>query len=64
MNSIVRTAIGVDFGSESARAVLVDVATGRELASAVSAFPHGVIEDRPARQRHSPPPGLGAPGPR
>ncbi len=46
MNSGPRTALGVDFGSESARAVLVDVATGRELGSAVAAFAHGVIEDR------------------
>ncbi len=45
MSRALRTAIGVDFGSESARAVVVDVTTGRELASAVSAFPHGVIED-------------------
>ncbi len=46
MSTALRAAIGVDFGSESARAVVVDVATGRELASAVSSFAHGVIEDR------------------
>ncbi len=37
-------AVGVDFGTESARAVLVDVATGRELASAVHPFASGVID--------------------
>jgi L-ribulokinase len=46
VSAVLRTAIGVDFGSESARAVIVDVATGRELGSAVSPFAHGVIEDR------------------
>lgn len=44
-----RFTIGVDFGTESARAVLVDVADGRELgvevyatrtASSTSAYPH------------------------
>jgi L-ribulokinase len=45
MSAVLRTSVGVDFGSESARAVLVDVATGRELGSAVSLFAHGVIED-------------------
>ena len=28
-------AVGVDFGTESGRAVLVDVSTGREVATAV-----------------------------
>jgi L-ribulokinase len=41
-----RAAVGVDFGTESARAVLVDLATGRELATAVHRFAQGVIEDR------------------
>ncbi|HEY4606645.1 MAG TPA: ribulokinase, partial [Acidimicrobiia bacterium] len=47
--------VGVDFGTESARAVLVDVGTGRELATAVHRFPSGVID-------HSLP-GLGTPLP-
>ncbi|HEY6058021.1 MAG TPA: ribulokinase [Candidatus Limnocylindrales bacterium] len=41
-----RYTIGVDFGTESARAVLVDVADGRELASAVYEYSHGVIDER------------------
>ncbi len=36
--------LGFDFGSESGRAVLVDVRTGREVASQVVAYPHGVID--------------------
>lgn len=36
--------IGVDFGTESARAVLVDVGSGRVAATATTPFPHGVID--------------------
>lgn len=36
--------IGLDFGTESARAVLVNVATGETATSAVSAYPDGVID--------------------
>jgi L-ribulokinase len=37
-------AIGVDYGTESGRAVLVDVATGEEVANAVHAYGDGVID--------------------
>lgn len=38
-------AIGVDFGTESGRAVLVEVATGKELATAVYPYQNGVIDE-------------------
>ena len=38
-------AIGVDFGTGSGRAILVDVADGRQLATAVSEYSHGVIDE-------------------
>jgi L-ribulokinase len=41
-----RYAIGVDFGSESGRAVVVDVADGRQLATAVWPYSNGVIDER------------------
>jgi len=41
-----RYSVGVDFGSESGRAVVVDVADGRQLGSAVYAYRHGVIDAR------------------
>jgi L-ribulokinase len=40
-----RHAIGIDFGTESARAVLVDCDDGRELATAVYAYRNGVIDE-------------------
>ncbi len=39
-------AIGVDFGSESGRAVLVDVTNGHQLATAVWPYSNGVIDER------------------
>ncbi len=39
-------AIGYDFGSESGRAVLVDVRNGKEVASHVVAYPHAVIDKK------------------
>jgi L-ribulokinase len=37
-------AIGVDFGTESGRTVLLDLASGEELAVGVVRYPHGVID--------------------
>ena len=37
--------IGVDFGTESARAVLVDVSDGRELGVELYTYPNGVIDE-------------------
>ncbi|MDR1704173.1 MAG: ribulokinase [Clostridiales bacterium] len=41
-----RYSIGVDFGTLSGRAVLVDTVDGAELAQAVYDYPHGVMERR------------------
>ena len=46
MSGTSKATVGVDFGTESARAVLVDVGTGRELATAVRRYPSGVIDHR------------------
>jgi L-ribulokinase len=41
-----RYAVGVDFGTESGRAVVVDCADGRELGTAVYPYRHGVVDER------------------
>jgi len=41
-----RYAIGIDFGTESARAVLLNLSSGDEVASAVSEYANGVIDER------------------
>jgi L-ribulokinase len=41
-----RYALGLDYGTESARALLVDVADGREAGTAVAPYPDGVIDRR------------------
>jgi L-ribulokinase len=52
---VTRYTIGVDFGSESGRAILVDVADGRVLATAVLPYSHGVIDERlPIAERSVP----------
>jgi len=48
--------IGVDFGTESGRAVLVDTRDGREVATAVHAYPDGVIDQKlPGSDKPLPP---------
>src|ERR1051325_4163955 len=48
--------IGVDFGTESGRALLVDVRDGREVASAVHAYGDGVIDQHlPSSDKPLPP---------
>lgn len=48
--------VGVDFGTLSGRAVVVRVADGTELGSAVHEYPHGVIDDTlPATGERLPP---------
>lgn len=41
-----RYAVGIDFGTESGRAVLVETKTGREIATAVYSYENGVIDKR------------------
>jgi L-ribulokinase len=43
-DTVSRFAIGVDFGTESGRAVLIDVTDGRQVATSVYPYRHGVID--------------------
>ena len=36
--------IGIDFGSLSGRALLLDISSGKEMASSVYEYPHGVMD--------------------
>ena len=56
-------AIGVDFGTQSGRAVLVELGTARELAAAVLQYPHGVMDEALPDGTRAPA-GLGAAIPR
>ena len=38
--------VGIDFGTESARALVVETTTGRVMGSATAAYAHGVIDQR------------------
>lgn len=38
--------VGIDFGTKSARAVLVDVSNGKLAASSIYHYPHGIITDK------------------
>lgn len=38
-------AIGIDYGTQSGRALLVETATGKEVATAVMEYPHGVMDE-------------------
>ncbi|HDJ33703.1 MAG TPA: ribulokinase, partial [Bacteroidetes bacterium] len=38
--------IGVDFGTLSGRAVIVNVETGEEVATSIYHYPHGVMDEK------------------
>jgi len=44
MNNEKTCALGIDFGTESARALLIDAQTGEIIATAVEPYPNGVID--------------------
>ncbi|PKG24825.1 ribulokinase [Niallia nealsonii] len=42
---LAKYSIGVDYGTQSGRAVLVEVGTGKEIAAAVKEYTHGVMDE-------------------
>ena len=51
-----RYVLGIDFGTLSGRALLVDVKTGEEVDSVVHEYAHGSIEETLPGSRHRLPP--------
>lgn len=49
-----RLALGLDFGTESVRALVLDICTGEELATAAAPYEHGVISEALPRGRRLP----------
>ncbi|MWV42981.1 ribulokinase [Paenibacillus sp. HJL G12] len=45
-STIHKFAIGIDYGTQSGRAVLVDLTSGEEIADHVTSYPHHVIDER------------------
>jgi len=48
-------ALGVDYGTQSGRTVLAEIGTGREIASEVFFYPHGVMDERLPHDQILPP---------
>ena len=44
-------AIGIDYGTLSVRALLVDIETGKEVAASIYEYPHGVMEEQDVYKR-------------
>ncbi|WP_426452218.1 ribulokinase [Paenibacillus sp. S-38] len=42
---VIKYAIGIDYGTESGRALLVNLSSGEEVATHVTPYPHGVIDE-------------------
>ncbi|NRD76302.1 ribulokinase [Bacillus sp. BRMEA1] len=42
---MVKYSIGIDYGTQSGRAVLVEVGTGKEVATAIKEYTHGVMDE-------------------